>query len=375
MVFVLALLLFSNNGIAAQFLKIEKMSSGDLTAILLYGPIQAGDMNELLTVQTASNTPKTVLFLESPGGDAREGLTIAKFVHNQKWGTAVVNKGQCLSACATIWIAGGAKFLSGDAIIGFHDVYSENGPSAPGNAIVGAFYGQLGLNDRVIQYLTSAPPDKFNYVNISLASEIGLEVIDYDKLMNTPADSSPTQAQNSNPNAHPAIAVAPLDLPDEKPAEGMPADQSTFIQFQQIDIVGHDILNATIKTDTADSCRQICAGRNDCVAYTFDNKHQLCFPKNGGRLKLFNGQAMSGARRDILSQLRTSNISLQSRSRIVGNEYKTLRPAMIGDCVEQCDLDKACQAFTYATAVDTCWMFSTVPASTPSRGWLVGVKH
>ena len=370
-----SLVIFGNPVIAAQFLKIDKMSSTDLTAILLYGEIQAGDLNELLSVQTVSNTPKTVLFLESPGGDAREGLTIAKFVHNQNWGTAVVNKGQCYSACATIWIAGGIKFLSDDAILGFHDVYSAEGPSAPGNAIVGAFYGQPGLSDRVIQYLTSAPPDKFNYLNLSLASEIGLEVVDYDKLMNAPADTSPLPVQNSDTSANPAIVERPLDVPTQSPATVLPTDQSAFTAFDQIDIVGHDIVEAATKSFSADSCRQICQGRSDCSAYTFDSKHQMCFPKNGGRLKLYNSQAASGARQDLLSQLRMSNISLQSKSRIVGNEYKTIKHATIGDCVEQCDLDKTCKAFTYASALNSCWMFDTISVSTPSRGWMVGIKN
>ncbi len=369
---------------AANFLKINTASGPDFTAILLYGDIRSGDMNELLSVQAASITKNTLLLLESPGGDASEGLLIAKFVHNLGWDTAAIKGAKCFSACATIWIAGKERFLSSDAVVGFHDVYDNTGgPSAPGNAMVGAFYGQLGLSDRVIQYLTIAPPNGFNQITLSIASSIGLEVIDYDKLarsseQHAPQASANTATPSSEKSAQPdpnieEITQSPISPNAPAPSASNPTN--SFTQFASIDIIGHDIPNAASSALSPEYCQQICESRQECLAFTYDMKHQMCFPKDGGKLKLFNQKAISGAKSELLSGLKMSSIALIGKSKLLGTEYRQITSSQIGDCIEQCDLDSACRGLSYNAATTTCLLFNVESISSPTVGWLAGTKH
>ena len=369
---------------AASLLKIAAASSSKLTAILLFGEIRSGDMNELLSIQAANKTEATVLFLESPGGDASEGLLIAKFVRNLGWSTATVSGAKCFSACATIWIAGKARFLSSDAIVGFHDVYDNSGsPSAPGNALVGAFYGQLGLSDRVIQYLTVAPPNSFNRVDLGVASSIGLDVIDYDKL----AQPS-TATEGSQSNASQSTALTPnrsndeiIQTPLASSGTSTAIPQSPVVQtakfthFASVDIIGHDIPNAAVSALSAEYCEQVCEARSECRAFTFDTKHQICFPKDGGKLKLFDQRAVSGAKSELLQGMRLSSISLHGKSKFLASEFKKIAPSLIGECIEQCDLDGQCKQLSYSSATNTCLLFDTNSSTSPAVGWLTGTKH
>lgn len=365
---------------AASFGKIDAFSSAEVTSILLYGPIQAGDMNELLSLQGSNKTKTTVLFLESPGGDATEGLLIAKFVHNLNWDTAVVKDAKCFSACATIWIAGHKKYLSSTALLGFHDVYDKSGPSAPGNALVGSFYGQLGLSDRVIEYLTSAPPDKINSVDMAIASSIGLGVIDFDKLMDSPTpppaptvSERPPELPKSADNEITQTSIPPP--PNSRPApETKSVNEPTFTRLTEADIVGHDIPNAAASALSPEYCQQICESRLECLAFTYDLKHQVCYPKDGGKLKLFNQSAISGAKAELLAGLKMSSITLSRKTKFMGTEYRRIAPSQIGDCIEQCDLDSTCKGLSYNSAKNTCLLFNLDSNTSRTIGWLAGLK-
>ena len=61
------------------------------------------------------------LFLDSPGGNFREALRIAKFLTDyQPVNTVVERDGACLSSCAIIFMAGDKRMMFAGARVGFH---------------------------------------------------------------------------------------------------------------------------------------------------------------------------------------------------------------------------------------------------------------
>src|SRR5262245_6163417 len=96
--------------------------------------------------------------------------------------------GNCFSICAAIWLAGSERYVANNTKLGFHAAYRREGQgkkatavvSSGGNAIVGAYYGQLGLSDNAIYWLTSAPPQGGLWMNAKVARELGITFINLD---------------------------------------------------------------------------------------------------------------------------------------------------------------------------------------------------
>jgi peptidoglycan hydrolase-like protein with peptidoglycan-binding domain len=80
--------------------------------------------------------------------------------------------------------------------VGFHAAYrtERNEPeiSAPANALVGAYLSRLGLPDRAISYITSAPPQGMTWLSFNDAEKVGIEVKPFELALNDP----PSQPQN-----------------------------------------------------------------------------------------------------------------------------------------------------------------------------------
>jgi hypothetical protein len=127
------------------------------------------------------------LFLNSPGGSFVDGMAIAKFVHERGFRTDVDNSDECTSMCAIIWLAGSKRYYGGKAKIGFHSmstVWVDNQGNRiegrqrtaynAGNALVGAFYNQLGLSDEAIAALTDANFNSMFYINTKRLEELGI---------------------------------------------------------------------------------------------------------------------------------------------------------------------------------------------------------
>ena len=148
----------------------------------------------------------TILF-DSPGGSLRPALEIGKTIRIKGFATAVINS-ECASACALAWLAGQPRYLSKTSNVGFHAAYTEGKdgtrlPAGVGNALVGAYLNTLGLNERVVEYVTTASPDKIRWLSKANAKNIGIDVSMF-------ADSSKARA-NFN-LAIKNLAAKPPDL-------------------------------------------------------------------------------------------------------------------------------------------------------------------
>jgi len=194
---------------AANITYNEKCDDGTTNCkfILINGDIMPGDAKKFSDLMATTTTRR--LYLNSPGGLLDEGLAIAKVVHQQhNFETLVDNTDTCVSACAIIWLAGAQRAYFGKSKIGFHGVFfaasdkqgrmvqnSKTRPSSSGNAVLGAFFGRLGLSDEAITKLTEAGPDEMFYLNTKNIGELGITAV----RLKTPKEKEETKPTAAPP--------------------------------------------------------------------------------------------------------------------------------------------------------------------------------
>lgn len=156
--------------------------------IAVSGPIEVGD-SEKFVKAVGPNLPDLVL-LGSPGGNLSEGLAIAAEIALLRLPTFVNERRGCFSACALIWVAGKPRIMNENARIGVHAAYhlvEESGESlqmevsSVGNANIGAFLNEIGLDIEAIEFFVRAAPNSIALLTISKAHELNIPVKTMDK--------------------------------------------------------------------------------------------------------------------------------------------------------------------------------------------------
>ena len=351
----LAYILFSVN--SAQAAEVRAYSDpdklGDLKFIYVTGDIVSGDANEFLRV--ALQADKAIVILESPGGDAREGLLLGRIIRKSHYSTAVIGKSQCYSACALMWIGGVRKFLSKDAVVGFHSVYSKAGISSWGNAQFGAFYGSLGLSDRAIEYLTSAPPEGFNPVTVENGVQLDIPVEPWEKLTGDTTD-------------HTSSMMMPIAATQKPDADG-------FLHGDGISLFGFDLSPPSRVTATLAACQDVCKATGQCKAYSFDNKTDFCQLKSDGMLYMKAENASSGIRQDLAKKLKPTPLTALEGAMAQGISYKIQKSITAEQCLSQCDADVKCRSYNYITKDKTCDLNQDFNRYLSKLGSLAGAKY
>jgi hypothetical protein len=161
----LALLLALPGGARAADITAATGPAGQ--TIALSGLIQPGDDAKLASALAAARHP-VGLTLSSLGGNVQAALAIGAIVRRDGLRTAVAPRSICASACGLVWLAGTTRVLGEDAHVGLHAAYLRhngvNVETGAANALIGAYLGRLGFDDRAIVYLTSAPPDEMTWI-------------------------------------------------------------------------------------------------------------------------------------------------------------------------------------------------------------------
>jgi hypothetical protein len=110
----------------------------------------------------------------------------------------------CVRLCAG-WLGGVRRYMTPDASIGFHAAYVNEGTfkreSGMANALIGSYLTRLGLNDEAILYLTQAPPDYLNWLDLNAAQQIGIEVLMLDKEVIKPSWAKPKSNETNSRRA------------------------------------------------------------------------------------------------------------------------------------------------------------------------------
>ena len=93
----------------AGALEISKHAkdSAETNAVQLKGKIEDGDTYELqVYIAGLAKKPNVVVYLNSAGGNLREGMRLGRFFFQNKIETVIESKTQCASACALAFLGG-----------------------------------------------------------------------------------------------------------------------------------------------------------------------------------------------------------------------------------------------------------------------------
>ena len=151
--------------------------------IHIKGDIEHGDANQFANiVGNAGVRPNdATIYLDSPGGFILEGITIARAIRKYGWSTYVGKDMTCASMCAGIWLAGKARFVHEDGHVGFHSTNSDKQKGKRdeyGNALMFAFYRELGVSDKAARvFLAAEPGDDAIWLTEDLAKSLEITAV------------------------------------------------------------------------------------------------------------------------------------------------------------------------------------------------------
>lgn len=171
-----SLMFFGSTGVSAAAITVQKLPTQDLHLVVISGRIERTDAAQF--TDKINGITNAVVMLDSPGGSVLDGISIGKSIRNNRFSTAVPDNTLCASSCALIWLAGMQRFAEESSVVGFHAAYVyKNGKQVEigvGNALIGSYLNQLGLSDRAIIFVTSAPPEGIEVLERGKAREVGI---------------------------------------------------------------------------------------------------------------------------------------------------------------------------------------------------------
>ena len=111
------------------------------------GEIDEYDYDRFLTAVRGIPPDKTVVILQSPGGNVRAGIAIGNYIHTNGFSTFVDSGGVCASICAAIWLAGTRRFIEAGCYFGFHSSGFGGERSDGGNQMMRKYFHNIGLSN------------------------------------------------------------------------------------------------------------------------------------------------------------------------------------------------------------------------------------
>jgi hypothetical protein len=167
----LAILMSTGTALAAT---IEIDGDG----VRVTGELAVADFDTFRRMISGCLPKDTVITFDSPGGALSTGLKMGELIRMRGFSTFVRPNTTCSSSCALAWMAGLPRGAALTARIGFHAAYDAQGvEKGMANALVGAFYRELGLSWEAIGYLTKASPQGMQWLNFDDAEKLGIDVV------------------------------------------------------------------------------------------------------------------------------------------------------------------------------------------------------
>jgi hypothetical protein len=140
------------------------------TVIQVYGVIKPDDLATFQSYTENVDPQTTLVIVSGPGGNLAAGIGMGLRVHQKKLIVGVT--GKCSSSCALIWIGGetGRKFIYRNrpgvlTFLCFHQASQKTlrpsglmlrAPSDQGNASISKYLADLGYNQDMIEWATTA---------------------------------------------------------------------------------------------------------------------------------------------------------------------------------------------------------------------------
>jgi uncharacterized protein YraI len=162
---------------AAADITIEQPTSDGFTGVVIVGNITRENVLEFRKkIAPIPDKTKTFVVLMSRGGTGAS-IFIGEIIRQNGMSTLIPHDQICASACGLIWLAGVHRFVGERAHLGFHGLYDPDTleQTVPGNAMVGAYLGALGLNYDAITWIVEPKPEEMHWLTPELATKFNID--------------------------------------------------------------------------------------------------------------------------------------------------------------------------------------------------------
>jgi uncharacterized caspase-like protein len=139
------------------------------------------------------------------------------------------------------------------------------------------------------------------------------------------------------------------------------------------DVFGDDL--EPLRDMTFESCQNACAATDTCVAVSFRADLNRCYPKSTAVLAVRNAKVSYAIKYNVLANLRVSRFEFLPQADVTGTEYSEAKAQTPQDCLEICEKDKNCAAFSYAVSNKVCYFKSSIADVIASPKVVSGVRR
>ena len=225
----------------ASAIEISKHASdsAEVNAIQLKGKIDDGDTFDLqVYISNLPKKPTVVVYMNSPGGNLREGMRLGRFFYNNKIETSVETKTACASACALAFLGGRdsatgkpQRTKASNSGLGFHSFSREFDKDKKYDAddlktvvqqtqsqvyLVADYLKEIGADMDILRLMLRAQANQMNFIsndeaialNIRVWDEKRNRLVDPEQVMDR-LDRSKTATTTSTPDSAKTSATAP----------------------------------------------------------------------------------------------------------------------------------------------------------------------
>jgi hypothetical protein len=213
---------------AALDISKHAKDSAEVNVVLLKGTVTDGDAYELKTyLKTLPKKATTVVYLDSPGGNLREGLKLGNLFYEFKIETVVDDKASCTSACALAFLGGrdinekAKRTKVSTGRLGFHSFSRDFNDKVTYSAgdlkivlqrtqtevfNIAEYLRGIETNMDVLRIMLGAPSSAMNFVSNDDAIELGIAV--WDSKTGKPVDPAPVLERLAKVRADAKIAAS-----------------------------------------------------------------------------------------------------------------------------------------------------------------------
>jgi hypothetical protein len=185
----------------ASALEVSKHASdsAEVNAILLKGSIDDGDTFDLkVYISKLPKKPTVIVYLNSPGGNLREGMRLGRFFYENKIETTVETKTACASACALAFLGGrdeagkAHRTKASNSGLGFHS-FSRDFDNKSYSAddlkvvvqqtqyqvfLVAEYLKSINADVDIVRLMLKAQANQMNYISNDEALSLNIRVWD-----------------------------------------------------------------------------------------------------------------------------------------------------------------------------------------------------
>jgi hypothetical protein len=157
------------------------------------------------------------------------------------------------------------------------------------------------------------------------------------------------------------------------------AGENKFVFVSRADSPGNDLLR--VENSSFEDCERRCDGHSECNAFTYNQRHGVCFLKYAANRQLtFYAFATTGVRLSP-SVPPTASASGTGPSIVIlpqadspGNDYSQIHLSL-EECRRKCEADARCEAYSYNLARGVCFLKRAANQWTSFYAWgITGIK-